>query len=282
MAGVLHEVNEETIVPTGFFSKKFSGPQTRYATFDKELTAAYNAVLHFKHHLLGRRTFLFTDHKPLVSAFKKEGELKSDRQARHMAVISEYIDDVIFVRGKDNVVADYLSRMDESPQEQSSQEEKSEDAQEDTSLNEGRVVNAIQIEEIDYEEIAKEQTNDPDIEGLKDKLKAKEAGKLKIFVNEDTGIPRPFIPKRLQEKTVKSLHKLGHFGKKATSKMIKERVFFKDIDKTVSKVCDECLTCQRNKVTKTTKVQDMPFIPKATGTFQYIHIDIVGPLETSG
>ena len=52
---------------------------------------------------------MFTDHDPIVTAMKKKTELKSGRQTRHLATISEFTTDIQHIDSKDNVVADTLS-----------------------------------------------------------------------------------------------------------------------------------------------------------------------------
>ena len=106
----LHQIVEGQPLPVGFFSKKLSEQQRRYSTYDRELLAAYLAVLHFRHLLEGRHVVLYTDHRPLTTAYLSPHTAKSDRQQRHWSVVSEYIAAVKYVRGVDNVVADCLSR----------------------------------------------------------------------------------------------------------------------------------------------------------------------------
>ena len=81
-----------------------------YSTYDRELLAVYMAILHFKSLIKGQQVTVITNHKPLITAFKSQKPLKSDRQQRHLSFISEYVTDIIHVRGSDNVVADALSR----------------------------------------------------------------------------------------------------------------------------------------------------------------------------
>ena len=106
----LHQLVEGQPVPVGFFSKKLSEQQRRYSAYDRELLAAYLAVLHFRHLLEGRHVTLFTDHRPLTTAFLSPHTAKSDRQQRHWSVVTEYVAAVEYVRGVDNVVADFWSR----------------------------------------------------------------------------------------------------------------------------------------------------------------------------
>ena len=61
--------------------------------------------------LEGRIFTVYTDHKPLVHAMLKETEPWSARQQRHLSFISEFTTDIQHIPGKDNVVADCLSRL---------------------------------------------------------------------------------------------------------------------------------------------------------------------------
>ena len=63
---VLQQLVNNSWQPISYFSRKFSPPETRYSTFDRELLAVYLAVKHFKHFVEGRKFFILTDHKPLI------------------------------------------------------------------------------------------------------------------------------------------------------------------------------------------------------------------------
>ena len=96
--------------PLEYFSVAFSDAQKRYSTFDKEMLASYLAVHHFTYFLEGRPFTLYTDHKPLVGAISRKKTPLSNRQARHLSFISEFTTDVRYIEGKNNVIADCLSR----------------------------------------------------------------------------------------------------------------------------------------------------------------------------
>ena len=51
-----------------FYSKKLSGPETKYSALDREPLAAYSSLRHFRFMLEGRDFIIFTDHKPLTHA----------------------------------------------------------------------------------------------------------------------------------------------------------------------------------------------------------------------
>ena len=97
-------------VPIAFFSRKLSSAEKKYSTFDRELLAAYQAVRHFRHFVEGKPFTLYTDHKPLTFALSNNAD-RSPRQSRHLSFIAEFTSDIRHAKGKFNVVADTLSRI---------------------------------------------------------------------------------------------------------------------------------------------------------------------------
>ena len=76
----------------------------------RELLAAYQAVRHFRHFVEDKPFTLYTDHKPLTFALSNNAD-RSPRQFRHLSFIAEFTSDIQHVKGKFNVVADILSRI---------------------------------------------------------------------------------------------------------------------------------------------------------------------------
>ena len=232
------------------FRKKLSDPQKKYSTYDRELLAAYLTVIHFKDQLEGRTVYLCTDHKPLVSAFKSKTPAKTDRQQRYLSTISEYISDMFYIKGQDNIVADCLSRS----------------------------VNAIQVDATDLPAIAKMQITDEEIKEYSEKLTDFPLQKdLSIKCDTSTYHPRPFIPHQLRKSIYSNLHNLSHPGVKGSLRLIKSRYFWPSMDKDIRQWTRECTSCQESKIHKHTKSEILPFeIPSQR--FETVHIDIVGPL----
>ena len=96
--------------PLAFFSKKLADTETRYSTFDHELLAAYLAIRHFRFALEGRQFCLLTDHKPLCAALRRVSPPWSACQPRHLSYLAEFTDNIRFLPGDLNPVADCLSR----------------------------------------------------------------------------------------------------------------------------------------------------------------------------
>lgn len=110
IGAVLEQLCDGKWRPISFFSRKLSPPERNYAAYDRELLGVFEAVKHFRHLLDGRTFDLFTDHKPLVDAIRKKGEIISARQQRQLSYLSEFNIRWHHIQGADNLVADFLSR----------------------------------------------------------------------------------------------------------------------------------------------------------------------------
>ncbi|KAL5510849.1 hypothetical protein EMCRGX_G006458 [Ephydatia muelleri] len=110
VGAILQQWTDESWEPVAFFSKKLRPPEQKYSAFDRELLALYLGIRHFRHFLEGRKFTAYTDHKPLIFCMSKVSEPWSNRQQRQLSYISEFTTDIQHIQGKDNPVADSLSR----------------------------------------------------------------------------------------------------------------------------------------------------------------------------
>ena len=109
IGGILQQHEQRGWRPLGFFSRKLTPAELKYAAFDRELLAAFALTHHFQELLKCRSFQLWTDHKPLVAALESAATPKPPRRQRQMAYILEYTTDVVHTPGTSNVVADLLS-----------------------------------------------------------------------------------------------------------------------------------------------------------------------------
>lgn len=106
---VLSQEHDGLDRPIAYFSRSFSKGELNKSTIEKELLAIYFAIKHFEPYLYGRKFCVKTDHRPLVHLF---GMTKpTNRLTRIRLDLEEFDFDILYVKGKDNVVADALSRI---------------------------------------------------------------------------------------------------------------------------------------------------------------------------
>ena len=94
--------------PVAFTSRKLKLYEVNYATHDLELLAVIHALKIWRHYLLGRRFQLVTDHKSLKWIFTQPN--LNMRQRRWIEILHEYNFEIVYRSGKENVIADALSR----------------------------------------------------------------------------------------------------------------------------------------------------------------------------
>lgn len=97
--------------PVAYLSKKLSPAEQNYATIEKECYAIVWAVKQLKPYLYNRRFTVLSDHAPRVWLHKAKGT--NSRLLRWSLALQEYDMDIVHIRGKENIVADALSRAGE-------------------------------------------------------------------------------------------------------------------------------------------------------------------------
>lgn len=256
---VLQQLDGDTWKPIGFFSQKFSSSQQKYSTFGRELTAAKLAVKHFRHLIEGRHFTIFTDHFPLTYALTTNPTSRLPHEERYLQFIAEFTTDIRHISGKDNIVADALSRVDS------------------VAAN------------IDFEAIAKDQRSDRQLKELLSskttslKLESQKFSQLRspliVDVSNNCKV-RPYVPENHRANIMTQFHGLAHPGARATKRLISERFVWPYMKKDITNFVKTCLQCQRSKISRHTVAPLSTFqVPKAR--FRNIHIDLVGPLPPS-
>lgn len=94
--------------PVCFFSKKFNRHQLNYSVIEKETLALIWALQHFSVYLGSGPVVVFSDHNPLT--FLSTLQTPNQRLMRWALHLQSYTLDIRHIKGRDNVVADALSR----------------------------------------------------------------------------------------------------------------------------------------------------------------------------
>lgn len=93
--------------PIAYASRTLNRTEERYSTTEKEFLAIIWAVNHFRPYLYGRKFKMFTDHQPLTYACNNANH----KIIRGKLALEEFDYELIYKPGKQNVVADALSRI---------------------------------------------------------------------------------------------------------------------------------------------------------------------------
>lgn len=106
--------------PVCYASRSLNDHEKNYSVTDKEFLAIVWAVSYFRPYLWGKRFKIITDHLPIKYLNKKyTGKEFSQRTQRWLLKLQEYQFDIEYLKGKENKIADFLSRIPEQDLEKS-------------------------------------------------------------------------------------------------------------------------------------------------------------------
>jgi hypothetical protein len=93
--------------PVAFESRQLKGAKLHYPVHEQEMLSIMCALAKWRSDLLGTHIYIYTNHKTLQN-FDSQCDL-SLHQARWMEYLSQYEHSIMYIKGKDNTVADTLS-----------------------------------------------------------------------------------------------------------------------------------------------------------------------------
>ena len=89
------------LCPIAFVSKSLTGAEQRYSNIEHKALGILHGLEKFHHYCFGREVLVITDHKPLVSLFKKDVATLSQRIQHILLKIHQYRVQVIYKPGPD-------------------------------------------------------------------------------------------------------------------------------------------------------------------------------------
>lgn len=296
------EEGREIEKPIYFLSHKLSDTQTRWSTIEKEAYAIHYALNKLNHYLHSATFTIYTDHRPL------EYLLKSPIQNRKIQTwalsMAGYDCTIQYLKGKDNVCADLLSRAVNASRDEDDPPVEIDDRNYTVSaINSNRFEPREFVSHKDDEgspvvserptlsglDMCKEQDADSQIVELKKRMRSGKTSKMEekkyiimddivyyLSTPDDDPVIRLYIPSHLRMKVLKQYHdENGHMGVEKTFHSIKQKYFWPGLFKKVNEHIGKCVPCQtRNLRKQQPQMQetDMPSFP-----FAKIALDISGP-----
>ena len=109
IGAVLLQEEDGAKKPVAYASRKLKKAELSYATIEKECLAIVWAILKFSRFLYGQQFVLETDHQPLL--YLNRSKVANARLMRWALMLQPYRFRIVAIAGKDNVGADYLSRL---------------------------------------------------------------------------------------------------------------------------------------------------------------------------
>lgn len=109
IGAVLAQSVDEKERPIAYLSRTLSKAEENYSATAKELLGIYFAAKTFRPYLYGREFIIYTDHEPLTKELKLTDA--TGRVTRQRLYLEQFDFKIIYKKGKQNVVADGLSRI---------------------------------------------------------------------------------------------------------------------------------------------------------------------------
>lgn len=101
--------------PVAFASKKLLPRERAYSVIERECLAIVWAIQRFQTYLYGKEFVILTDHEPL--SYINSSRMVNGRIMRWSLFLQNYKFRVQMIKGSENMVADYLSRIHEEKTE---------------------------------------------------------------------------------------------------------------------------------------------------------------------
>ena len=233
----LSQDSGEGLQPIAFMSKKMIPAERNYATHEQELLAIICALKEWRHHLHGRKFKIVTDHASL--RYLHTQPHLSARQTRWCEYLSQFDFHIEYMEGKQNVVADALSR-------------RADHREANVNSTMIKIVATELLDEIkmlydDDDLLGRDQSNE-------DRAKAVSKHKLKLedgmWIKDD----RYYVPssRALKAKLLAEAHDsvlAGHVGSAKTIELLSRDYFWPRMYEEIKHYVATCTKCQQNKAT---------------------------------
>lgn len=113
ISAVLLQKFNNDLLPISYFSKSLNKAEQNYPAIKLELMAITKGIQAFKYYLYNRHFIILSDSQPLK--YYKKTQSPADLITRWLLLISEYSFTFEHIKGTNNVLSDYLSRLNEPP-----------------------------------------------------------------------------------------------------------------------------------------------------------------------
>ena len=285
------DTDEEENHVVAYASRALTDVESRYSQTEREALAVVWACEHFHLYLFGSHFTVTSDHKPLEGIFNKPTSMTNARIERWNLRLQSYDFTLRYKPGEGNP-ADFLSRHPVSPAQKVTKHEKTVADEYVSFLIDHDIPKAMT-----KKEISDATRRDPTLQAVKLAIVTnswqipKQSADIDIasflifktirdelsFCDETDILLRGdkiVIPRSLQTKVIDIAHE-GHQGLIKTKKLLREKVWFPYIDRSVESKVKSCLACQATTPVTNTEPLNMSPLPKSP--WSELSIDFGGP-----
>lgn len=258
IAATLKQPDETGLLhPVSYFSRRLTPNEKKLGAIYLECKAIKDAIRHWHYYLIGRAFTVCTDHRPLVNLKTKA---RTDELLGDMVFyLSQFNFTLIYKPGKENIMADWLSRYPIC------ETFECEDAI--------KTVNLVELSEIAEDQ----RNNQRELAAAKKTIRHGDT----IYKNLNER-KRVFVSQALGRQIIDRVHDhYGHIGSAQLTGMIRPYFYFKNLDKMIGEYCNGCSTCLENKTRRRRLIGLMSHLGPADKPFKVMSIDSVGGFANS-
>ncbi len=258
LGAVLLQQHGEDWLPVVYASRALNSAETRYAQIEKEMLSITFACERFHQYVYGQVITVETDHKPLVSIFRKSMNECPLRIQRLMLRMQKYDVRVVYIPGKFMFTADTLSRSCR-PSNAAADSSSDECVQAYVDM----VVSSLPVSQQRYDEIRRETNKDKTLQVLKVAIQSgwpeyKHACPREICeyfnVRAELNViddvifkgDRIVIPRSLRRHMLEKIH-AGHLGMDKCKRRARDLLYWPGMNRDISDLVFDCLLCQTYK-----------------------------------
>jgi hypothetical protein len=277
VGAVLQQDQGQGLQPIAYLSKKTLPAETHYPVHEQELLAVVHALRAWRHYLHGSEFTVRTDHKSL-EYLRTQPQLSS-RQSRWKDVIDSFDFTIEYVDGKQNSVADALSRRsDHRPAEKIAVERPAPDSESgETPQHQIGTVSSF------LADIWDAYPRDPAYVAEQRKRHREPSHPLQLKGGFLYHGERLYIPND-QELKARILHEChdapwsGHLGTEKTLEQAKRRFYWPGMDQEIRRYVSSCDACQRNKPSQQAPMGLLQPLPIPKYPWQQVSMDLITQL----
>lgn len=240
----------------GYFSKKLSSTQRKYSATERECLGVLLAVENFRHYIEGSTFIVETDAKSITWLFSLSAANANSRLLRWALKLQSYDFTLQYRKGKDNILADCLSRI------------------ETITLKDGNyndLIEGILKDPVKYKDFM--------VKGKRVYKHVADSSKLSDKRYEWKYYP----PSQEREGIISTIHEPAHLGYDKTLNSLKEKFFWPRMAADTKTYCKACVPCKTSKATNINSTPPMGSQKKfCDHPWQLITLDYVGPFPPSG